>query len=148
MAELESPELSPLDRKEARLNALLRGLVFVVVALLVANTTLSALIAVQDHRRIQQNEKIQTFIKDQAIANGRMSRRNQEVLREVRSCTQPGGACYKRGQEATGSAVASINTITIAAAACAVVVDRSGSAAQIEDEIKLCVQQRLGVNPR
>jgi hypothetical protein len=44
---------------------------------------------------------------------------NTELLRTVKSCTTPGRVCYERAQHQTAHAVASINQITILAAACA-----------------------------
>lgn len=64
---------------------------------------------------------------------------NYATLRTVKSCTTPGRPCYERSQRQTARAIASINQITIFAAACAAGPERR-SAPQIEQ----CVLNRLG----
>jgi glutaminase len=63
---------------------------------------------------------------------------NRAVLNEVRSCTKPGGECYKRGQENTGTAVESINKVVLYAATCA---DKRG--VNTQSEIEACVLDLL-----
>lgn len=114
-----------------RLQALSSALIVVAVGaiLLVLGTVL--FLAVQDHQRIRQNEEIQAFIKEQAIANGRTGRL-------VEDCTTPGNPCYERAAQQTAKAVADINRVSIYAAACA---DRGD--VQSVEEIQQCVITRL-----
>lgn len=55
---------------------------------------------------------------------------------QIRDCTTPSGACYQRGQEQTGKAVGSINTVTQIAVVCA---DQYDGRAAIEE----CIHDRL-----
>ena len=63
---------------------------------------------------------------------------NRALLNEVRSCTNPQGECAKRGAEATGTAVESINKVVVYAALCA---DKPGY--QSRDDIEACVLDLL-----
>lgn len=61
----------------------------------------------------------------------------------IRDCTEPAGKCFKRGQKSTGKAVASINKITVYAAACA---DKPGN--QSVTQIQSCVIRKLAADDR
>ena len=58
-----------------------------------------------------------------AIERSKITKTNTETIKrvaeQIESCTNPAGECYKRGQERTGKAVASINQVIILAAVCA-----------------------------
>lgn len=47
---------------------------------------------------------------------GKTNRSNTDLIVD---CTTPGGVCYERGRKSTGSAIATINDVTIAASYCA-----------------------------
>ncbi len=47
-----------------------------------------------------------------------VAKQNQETGDRIRSCTDPAGECFKRGQQRTGKAVAGINQVTIAVGQC------------------------------
>lgn len=66
------------------------------------------------------------------------SQDNARLLAIIEDCTNPTGACAKRGQESTETAVATINEIALYAAACA---DRPGD--QTLAEIKRCVEDLI-----
>lgn len=68
---------------------------------------------------------------------------NVSTLHVVRDCTDPGGTCFKRGQKSTAKAVASINKITVYAAACA---DKPGN--QTVTQIQSCVIRKLAADDR
>ena len=65
----------------------------------------------------------------------------------IRSCTSPGGECYKRGQQQTGAAVATINRVVILAAACSVGLPRGLSVDERQTRIQSCVIERLSQTP-
>jgi hypothetical protein len=122
----ETPPLITHEEQQASykraVRATLATRIFVIYVLIATTLTSSVLLflAVQDHHRIKQNQEIQQFIKAQAITNGQLSQRNGELLKEVRSCTQPDGKCFKDGQKRTGEAVVSIGLTSVAAASCSV----------------------------
>ena len=60
----------------------------------------------------------------------------KEAVRLIISCTTPEGECSQRGQRRTGEAVASINDVIIAAAACAKLHDT-------ETAIRACVVRSI-----
>lgn len=85
---------------------------------------------------------VQSSATTQAIRGSQKN--NQAVLDTIQDCTQPAGACYKRGQKQTASAVSDINRVIILAAACA----SSGlppdlSVAERQAAIQSCVISRL-----
>ena len=55
---------------------------------------------------------------------------------QIRDCTTPSGGCYQRGQEQTGQAVGSINTVTQIAVVCADQYDGRPA-------IEACIHDRL-----
>lgn len=64
----------------------------------------------------------------------------EQLARDIDSCTDPQGACAKRGQRNTAKAVDSIALRQVAAVACA---DRPGT--QRVTEIQACVERVLRV---
>lgn len=64
-----------------------------------------------------------------------------ETAKVIKSCVDPDGRCYRRGQRRTAAAVANINRVVILASACA--VGKTGSVAQIQNQIQQCVIQGL-----
>lgn len=76
------------------------------------------------------------------VTNNRIlqvGRQNTTILKEVKSCTDPIGACAQRGNQTTRDAVSNINNITIYAAYCASKQQPPVSA----DAVKRCVEQEL-----
>ena len=59
-------------------------------------------------------------------------------LRVIKDCTRPQGQCFERGQRQTGQAVATINEVSIIAAACA-----DDPARQTVEQIRVCVAAEL-----
>lgn len=76
------------------------------------------------------------------LRTSQMVRSNSEVLETVKSCTTPGRECYERSRRQTATAVASINTITILAAACA---DRNPGDVK---KIEACVRREFAASER
>lgn len=112
------------------LGALAMVLVLTTMYTLVKTTTVVELIR-QDQKAGQQRSK-DTKANTDAI---------RRIAEQIESCTSPEGDCFKRGQERTGQAVASINDVIIAAAAC----DKGDTPlAQIQD----CVEDLLRVPPQ
>lgn len=68
------------------------------------------------------------------------TRQIERLATAIESCTSPDGECYQRSQAQTGSAVASINEITIYAAACA-----KQPAVDTARQIRLCVERSLRI---
>ena len=66
-----------------------------------------------------------------------VQRDSLKTLQTVEACTKPGRPCYERSQRQMARAVASINRITILAAACAAGDERTAG------EIEECVLRRL-----
>jgi hypothetical protein len=66
----------------------------------------------------------------------RTSHDNHKILQEVESCTDPTGACAKRGQSQTGDAVNHLELTTVFAAECAVQHVKDPTDAIIERCIK------------
>lgn len=64
----------------------------------------------------------------------------KDLAEKINSCTDPEGACARRGRAQTGAAVMDISSRQIAAVACA---DRPGT--QTPLEIKACVERTLRV---
>jgi hypothetical protein len=64
-----------------------------------------------------------------------VGRSNNQILREVRSCTDPKGDCAVRGNKSTRDAVSTINDISIDAAYCA---SKQPPPARAED-VRACV---------
>lgn len=106
------------------------AMVFAALGFL-ATLGLQVFLAFQDHHRIEQNNEIQQFIKAQAL-------RNHAISEQIRSCTTPTGACYKRGQAQTGAAVAGINDFTEAAVWCA-----QNAAPATERAMHVCILSHL-----
>ena len=65
---------------------------------------------------IRSDQVDNNIVLDKLKQNSKISR---HTLREIRSCVQPDGACYKDGEKRTGRAVSNIGQVTILAAACA-----------------------------
>jgi hypothetical protein len=142
--------------KQGRYYAIRNGLAMVVGVVLILMLALSAWsswqtqkIAQQDSIRIQQNEEIQEFIREQAIRNGELNTQAREASLSaaksaelIRSCVVPGGKCYQRQQEETGALLGvpegPINTVVVAAISCA---DQVG--VQTDTEIIRCVRSTL-----
>lgn len=66
---------------------------------------------------------------------------NVSTVQLIRDCTTPGRRCYERSQKTTGDAVASINRVSVYAAACA---DRPRR--QTVEQIQSCVIDRLATD--
>lgn len=66
------------------------------------------------------------------------SKQTNAVAQRVESCTTPGRECFKRGQDATAAAVASINQVAVYAAVCA---DRPGTTTV--PRIQRCIEELL-----
>lgn len=95
-------------------------LIIGVVAVLIQTNNLTAAIRDQQKESVERAKDIQT---------------TQQVIRD---CTDPGGACFERGQRQTAKAVGDINQVIVYAAACA---DRDG--VQTQPEIYACVIDML-----
>lgn len=117
-----------------------RLFVIVLLVFVVLSLGIQTVLAVQDSRRIEQNDEIQQFIKDQAIENGALSR-------TVRDCVTPGGECFERGQEQTADAVGDINRVAVIAAACATSLPEGISQQRRVFLTQSCVIQRLADKP-
>src|SRR5687768_1708601 len=96
--------------KQGRYYAIRNGLAMLVAVVLILMLGLSAWsswqtqrIAQQDSIRIQQNEEIQEFIRDQAVRNGELNEDTQRAASLIKSCVLPKGKCYQRQQEETGA---------------------------------------------
>jgi hypothetical protein len=64
---------------------------------------------------------------------------NHQLLQEVKSCTDPTGACAKRGQQSTATAVERVKQITILASFCA-----SKQPPPVDaDQVRACVETQL-----
>lgn len=72
-----------------------------------------------------------------------LGEQNNQLLKEVKSCTDPSGTCAKRGQESTATAVSNINKITLMATYCA---NRQPPPAVLED-VRKCVAEELKKSP-
>ena len=64
---------------------------------------------------------------------------NTQLLEEVKSCTDPAGACARRGEKVTSDAVAQIKQISIIAAYCA----NKQPVPVSSDTVRECVQKEL-----
>jgi hypothetical protein len=115
----ELPELS----KRRRVEVIGRALLTAVTAILAIATV--GLLMVQLQRLGDQTERL-TEIAEQNKATGD----------RIRDSTTPGGQCYQEGNSRTGTAIASINQVTIAAVSCA--NRHVGDAA-----IRVCVAEAL-----
>lgn len=73
---------------------------------------------------VKTNTVVDLIRHDQAtnIQRAKDTKSNTEQIKrlaaQIESCTNPTGECFKRGQRRTGEAVASINDVILAAAAC------------------------------
>jgi hypothetical protein len=65
------------------------------------------------------------------------------TLLAIQDCTQPSGECFRRGQERTASAVASIQQIIVLSAACSARVPADEPIAQRVAAITECVNRGL-----
>lgn len=63
----------------------------------------------------------------------------ERLAEDIESCTTPEGECAKRNARATADAIATINEITIFAAACATQGNDTAT------EIRLCVENQLAM---
>lgn len=77
-----------------------------------------------------------------------LARDNRQTLTTIRDCTQPSGACYRRGQQRTAEAVASLNAGTQQAAAaatsCAIRLSRQGKAVTYHSVYRCIVSTTRG----
>jgi hypothetical protein len=69
-----------------------------------------------------------------------------ETAKVIKSCVDPDGRCYQRGQRRTADAVANINRVVILASACA--VGQTGSVGRIQTAVQACVIDRLAADQR
>ncbi len=76
------------------------------------------------------------------LANTATAARNAQTTADsIHSCVTPGEPCFRRAQQQTAGAVASINQVVILAAACA--VGKTGSVGAIQIAIQNCVIEGL-----
>ena len=122
---------TPTSKMEQRLKAMENVFWALCLFSLALCLGLLTFLAVQDHQRIEQNEEIQAFIRDQAVRNG-------QVSEQIESCTTPGGECFEANRKRTNGVVGDINRVTLLAASCA---DRDNS--QTTAEIRSCVMEQL-----
>lgn len=76
-------------------------------------------------------------IRETQQTNTGLTRETHSTTDLIKSCVEPTGKCYLRGQRKTAGAVASINRVVILAAACA--VGRTGTVAEVQSQIQACV---------
>lgn len=79
-------------------------------------------------------------IREQQKESTKAREANDQVLRAIRSCTDPEGKCFRRGQRRTASAIASINEVTVLAAVCAANADQP-----TVGEIQKCIGTQLAL---
>lgn len=128
-------------RRVARATLATRAFVLFIGVALTAVLVAQTVLAVQDHRRIEQNKVIQQFIKDQAIQNG-------AVGKQIRSCTDPAGECYKRGQQQTATAVADIGNANLLIVVCALAEPKDTPVDVMVAEVSACVRAQLDPSRR
>ena len=105
--------------------------------ILVAAALATTIVCLQLITAVQANSIARGIARDQVAA----AVRGRDIARtadQIESCTTPGKRCFKRGQDATAEAVASINEVVIIAAACADRPRRQGV-----EEIQACVISEL-----
>lgn len=100
-----------------------RGLRYAAIGLLLGLLTIIVI------QRIAETATTTAAIRKAQVTNGHTLNTSAETLRLIRDCTDPKGTCYRRGQEQTARAVASLNAGTQQAAAaatsCAISLSRS-----------------------
>jgi hypothetical protein len=82
------------------------------------------------------------------IRNAQVERQPQlqadsETLSIIKSCTEPTGECYKRGQKQTARVLSDVSRIIILAAACAVDVTPAETVADRQLSIQNCISDRI-----
>jgi glutaminase len=77
------------------------------------------------------------------VDNANKADARDATLLAIQDCTQPSGECFKRGQQRTASAVASIQRIIVLSAACSVRVSPNQHIAQRVAAITDCVNRGL-----
>jgi hypothetical protein len=82
-------------------------------------------------------------IRETQKSNTGLTRETHSTTDLIRSCVDPSGRCFKRGQRRTAQAVADINRVIVLAAACSVGVPPSLSVADRQVAIQSCVIDRL-----
>lgn len=127
-------------RGEVRSEFATRLFILVLVVMMTVSLAVQGALAVQDHYRIKQNEKIQQFIKDQAVEN-------HTISEKIQDCIDPEGACYLEGQKRTATAVGDINQVIVLASACSLGVDRDLPIRERQSLIQQCVIDRLAAQP-
>lgn len=115
---------------------LTQGLLGLLAGLLVASLAW-AVVTIGAVRETQVDRAPQIAENDETLE------RIETLTATVEDCTRPAGKCYQRAQRQTGRSVASLNEVTIAAAACA-----SGPVRRSVAEIQACVIDRLAAGPR
>jgi hypothetical protein len=103
------------SQQKAKLKGLTYAFLLFLVLAVVATLTAVVYLLWREETRIQQNNEIQKFIREQAIRNG-------ELSTAVLDCTEPGGECYEDGRKRTAEAVVGINegtfNVIVAALSC------------------------------
>ena len=125
-----------LEKKVVRAELFTRLLVVALILLLFMSTVsavVSTFLAVQDHARIEQNKKIQEFIKDQAIQNGQISA-------IIRDCVQATGKCYQEQRANARNNIVSITDVTFWVGYCIDTLE-----APTQQQLKRCVLDGLAL---
>lgn len=131
MERLLHPEDKDLARKVARSTFVTR--LFVLVCVAVCGVVLYVSLAIA-----ADTNEVVTSVQDQQEANTGVVKGIEGLAEKIDSCTDPKGACTKRGQKSTAEAIGDINRITAIAAACA---DQAGQ--QSLEQIQACIIAEL-----
>lgn len=118
----EDDLIATADRKKTRAEMASRAYLVFVASVVTCSLAITAYISVQTAERAKDN---------------------RATLRTIEDCTQPTGACYRRGQEQTANAVSSINQVVILAAACASGLPQGLTIVARQSAIQSCVITRL-----
>jgi hypothetical protein len=85
------------------------------------------------------------IVRQTQVDNAQRAEDTKELAEQIKSCTTPAGACYKRGERRTAAAVGAIAAVNKRSAAAA------ASCARVSTEyatILRCVNRTLGVGRR
>lgn len=129
-----------LHRKTVRATLATRLLIVCAIVLSVLVVTVLLKVATQTN-------EVTRGIAEQQKTNTTRNKTIEALTKQIRSCTNPEGACAKRGQKQTGQAVGSINKVVILAAACSVGLDQEMPVAERQNVIQMCVIRRLAATP-
>lgn len=88
-----------------------------------------------------------TEIRDTQQSNSPLLTEIRSLSLEVRSCTKPGGECYKRSQRRTAEAVGQISAGNIIAIVCALDVPDAVPLDRALEQVTACVAEQLAKSP-